>query len=66
MQGLLLSTLVSGWVPTLLRAGRGMVRYERAACEAPPQLLKLYDYDGKPLQQLRRCVSPWHCQDFML
>lgn len=44
-QGLLLSTLVSGWVPTLLRAGRGMTRYDHAT-DAPAQQLQLYDYDG--------------------
>lgn len=52
LQYLLLSTLVSGWVPTLLRAGRGMMRYDRADRQAPPQLLTLYDYDGNQFSRL--------------
>ena len=39
-------TLVTGWMPTLLRAGRGMTRYERAPDEAPEAPLELYNYEG--------------------
>ena len=52
MQGLIRSTLVRGWVPTLLRAGRGMSRYERARDDAPVQPLQLYDYDANQFSRL--------------
>lgn len=45
---------MTGWVPTLLRAGRGMVRYAGAQREAPPQLLQLWDYDGNQFSRLVR------------
>ena len=51
-QGLIRSTLVRGWVPTLLRAGRGMSRYERARENAPEQPLQLYDYDANQFSRL--------------
>ena len=45
---------MTGWVPTLLRAGRGMMRYRGAQREAPPQLLQLWDYDGNQFSRLVR------------
>ena len=38
------STLVTGWVPTLLRAGRGMSRFEGAQEAAP--VLELYGFEN--------------------
>ena len=45
-------TLVTGWMPTLLRAGRGMTRYERAPDEAPEAPLELYNYEGNQVRNL--------------
>lgn len=53
-KGLLISTLISGWIPTLLRAGRGMVRYSAAQSEQPQQQLVLWDYDGNQFSRLVR------------
>jgi anaphase-promoting complex subunit 7 len=53
-KGLIRSTLVRGWVPTLLRAGRGMSRYEHARDDAPAQPLQLYDYDANQFSRLVR------------
>ena len=47
-------TLVTGWMPTLLRAGRGMTRYERAPPEAPGQPLELWNYEGNQFARLVR------------
>ena len=47
-------TLVTGWMPTLLRAGRGMTRYERALPEAPGQPLELWNYEGNQFARLVR------------
>lgn len=49
-----MSTLMTGWVPTLLRAGRGMVRYSAAQSEQPQQQLVLWDYDGNQFSRLVR------------
>ncbi len=46
------------WVPTLLRLGRGMVRYERAAAEPPAQLLRLWSYESNQSARLVRMRSP--------
>jgi glutathione S-transferase len=50
----MISTFISGWVPTLLRAGRGMIRYRAAQTEAPEQQLTLWDYDGNQFSRLVR------------
>ena len=47
-------TLVTGWMPTLLRAGRGMTRYERATPEPPGQPLELWNYEGNQFARLVR------------
>jgi hypothetical protein len=39
-------------VPTLLRAGRGMTRYERARSDVPALPLQLYDYDANQFSRL--------------
>ena len=41
-------------MPTLLRVGRGMARFERASAEAPPQALELYNYEGNQFARLVR------------
>ncbi|GAQ89363.1 hypothetical protein KFL_005140070 [Klebsormidium nitens] len=53
-RGLLESTLVTGWVPTLLRAGRGMTRYPKAPVEAPGKMLELYSYENNQFARLVR------------
>ena len=50
---LLESTLLTGWMPTLLRAGRGMSKFERAM-PPPPQLLQLYSYENNQFCRLVR------------
>lgn len=46
--------MLKGWMPTLLRVGRGMARFERASAEAPPQALELYNYEGNQFARLVR------------
>ena len=44
---LLESTLLSGWVPTLARAGRGMTRSDRALASSPsPGAISLFGFEG--------------------
>eukprot|EP00899_Mesostigma_viride_P011438 jgi/Mesvir1/20295/Mv19898-RA.1 len=52
--GFLTSTLVTGWMPTLLRAGRGMARYSGADVAAPAQKLELWNYEGNQFARLVR------------
>eukprot|EP00898_Chlorokybus_atmophyticus_P004214 jgi/Chlat1/4794/Chrsp31S04825 len=52
--GFLTSTYVTGFVPTLVRGGRGMSRYSRAATEPPAQLLRLYSYENNQFARLVR------------
>ncbi|GMH35799.1 hypothetical protein BSKO_03667 [Bryopsis sp. KO-2023] len=52
--GLLESTLFTGWVPTLLRAGRGMSRYDKAYQNPPKELLVLYNYENNQFSRLVR------------
>jgi len=51
---LLESTLLTGWVPTLLRAGRGMSRWEGAVKEAPAAPLQLWNYENNQFCRLVR------------
>ncbi|KAK9841047.1 hypothetical protein WJX81_007611 [Elliptochloris bilobata] len=51
---LLESTLLTGWMPTLLRIGRGMVRYQGAVAEPPAMLLKLWSYESNQFARLVR------------
>ncbi|KAI8526533.1 hypothetical protein RHMOL_Rhmol12G0004100 [Rhododendron molle] len=52
--GLLESTLITGWMPTILRAGRGMSLWEKARTEPPPKKLELFSYENNPVRQ-RMC-----------
>ncbi|XP_058195573.1 uncharacterized protein LOC131311938 isoform X2 [Rhododendron vialii] len=47
--GLLESTLLTGWMPTILRAGRGMSLWEKARTEPPPKKLELFSYENNPV-----------------
>ncbi|KAM0940180.1 putative glutathione S-transferase, Thioredoxin-like superfamily [Dioscorea sansibarensis] len=52
--GLLESTLLTGWVPTLLRAGRGMTIWDRAAKKPPEQKIELFSYENNPYARIVR------------
>lgn len=52
--GLLETTALTGWMPTLLRAGRGMSRFERAAAAPPAKTLELYSYENNQFARLVR------------
>lgn len=52
--GLLESTLLTGWMPTIFRAGRGMTLWERARVEPPPKKLELYSYENNPYARIVR------------
>ncbi|ONK57762.1 uncharacterized protein A4U43_C09F3830 [Asparagus officinalis] len=52
--GLLESTVLTGWVPTLLRAGRGMTTWERAKPDAPTKLLELFSYENNAYARIVR------------
>ncbi|KAG9152801.1 hypothetical protein Leryth_017632 [Lithospermum erythrorhizon] len=54
--GLLESTLFTGWVPTLLRAGRGMTLWEKSKQEPPPEKLELFSYENNPYARIVREV----------
>ncbi|KAL2335805.1 hypothetical protein Fmac_010251 [Flemingia macrophylla] len=44
--GLLESTIFTGWMPTILRAGRGMMRWEHSRPDPPPGKLELFSYEN--------------------
>ncbi|XP_044511234.1 uncharacterized protein LOC123229473 [Mangifera indica] len=52
--GLLESTLITGWMPTLLRAGRGMTLWEKARADPPPKKLELFSYENNPYARIAR------------
>ncbi|XP_022152512.1 uncharacterized protein LOC111020220 isoform X2 [Momordica charantia] len=52
--GLLASTLFTGWVPTILRAGRGMTLWGKAAPDPPPKKLELFSYENNPYARIVR------------
>lgn len=52
--GLLESTLFTGWVPTFLRAGRGMTLWNRAPSEPPPKMLELFSCENNPYARIVR------------
>ncbi|CDP00857.1 unnamed protein product [Coffea canephora] len=52
--GLLESTIVTGWMPTLLRAGRGMTLWEKSRKEAPIKMLELFSYENNPYARIVR------------
>ncbi|KAK4490012.1 hypothetical protein RD792_000666 [Penstemon davidsonii] len=52
--GMMESMLVTGWVPTLLRAGRGMTLWEYSTKEPPPGKLELFSYENNPYARIVR------------
>ncbi|KAG9456945.1 hypothetical protein H6P81_001453 [Aristolochia fimbriata] len=52
--GLLESTIFTGWVPTILRAGRGMSLWPRAKLEPPMQKLELFSYENNMYARIVR------------
>ncbi|KAJ6693144.1 hypothetical protein OIU85_003955 [Salix viminalis] len=52
--GLLESTLFTGWVPTILRAGRGMTLWEKARLDPPSKKLELFSFENNPNARLVR------------
>ncbi|CAM8942649.1 unnamed protein product [Rhodiola kirilowii] len=52
--GLLESTLITGWVPTILRAGRGMTLWKNANSYAPPIILQLFSVENNPKARIVR------------
>uniref|UniRef100_A0A1J3K5N2 GST N-terminal domain-containing protein n=1 Tax=Noccaea caerulescens TaxID=107243 RepID=A0A1J3K5N2_NOCCA len=52
--GLLESTLFTGWMPTLLRAGRGMSLWDKAPTDPPPKMLELFSYENNSYARLVR------------
>ncbi|XP_057983662.1 uncharacterized protein LOC131168340 [Malania oleifera] len=52
--GLLESTLFTGWIPTILRAGRGMTLWEKARSDPPPEKLELFSYENNPYARMVR------------
>lgn len=51
----LCSTIFTGWVPTLLRAGRGMTLWDKAGA-VPAEKLELFSYENNPVRD--RCSAP--------
>lgn len=52
--GLLESTLITGWMPTIFRAGRGMTLWEKARPEPPSKKLELFSYENNPYARIVR------------
>ncbi|PON74525.1 S-crystallin [Parasponia andersonii] len=52
--GLVESTLFTGWIPTILRAGRGMTLWEKAILDPPPKMLELFSYENNPYARIVR------------
>ncbi|PIN03544.1 hypothetical protein CDL12_23935 [Handroanthus impetiginosus] len=52
--GMLESTIITGWVPTLLRAGRGMTLWEKSIKEPPSGKLELFSYENNPYARIVR------------
>ncbi|KAF2296947.1 hypothetical protein GH714_013469 [Hevea brasiliensis] len=52
--GLLESTLFTGWMPTILRTGRGMTKWERARLDPPSEKLELFSYENNQYARLVR------------
>jgi anaphase-promoting complex subunit 7 len=57
--GLLESTLFTGWMPTILRAGRGMSLWEKTTPNSPPKKLELFSYENN---QYARIVRETLCE----
>ena len=60
------STLVTGWVPTLVRAGRGMMLFPRATTQPPDTLLVLYSYENNQVENNHPFVSWVHEKQYLL
>ncbi|KAJ8618686.1 hypothetical protein MRB53_014872 [Persea americana] len=52
--GLLESTLFTGWMPTIFRAGRGLTLWAKAKPETPPKKLELFSYENNPYARIVR------------
>ncbi|KAH9725385.1 Thioredoxin family protein [Citrus sinensis] len=52
--GLLESTLMTGWMPTIFRAGRGMTLWEKARPDPPSKKLELFSYENNPYARIVR------------
>ncbi|KAJ7544501.1 hypothetical protein O6H91_09G081100 [Diphasiastrum complanatum] len=52
--GLLESTLITGWVPTILRVGRGMTMWEKKSQNAPEKMLQLYSCENNQFARIVR------------
>ena len=55
-EGIISTTVLTGWMPTLLRAGRGMTRYANATTHGGAGLkpLTLFNYEGNQFARLAR------------
>ncbi|KZV37327.1 hypothetical protein F511_01195 [Dorcoceras hygrometricum] len=51
-----ISMYESRWLPTLLRAGRGMTLWKNSAKEPPPEKLELYSFENNPYARIVREV----------
>lgn len=52
--GLLESTILTGWVPTVLRAGRGMALWQHATVDIPEKKLELFSYENNQFARIVR------------
>ena len=53
--GMLETTMLTGWMPTVLRIGRGLNRYQkRRDAEGSLKLLELYNYENNQFSRLVR------------
>ncbi|MQM02685.1 hypothetical protein Taro_035457 [Colocasia esculenta] len=52
--GLIESTLFTGWMPTLLRAGRGMTLWSKARLDPPSERLELFSFENNPYARIVR------------
>lgn len=50
------STLLTGWMPTIFRAGRGMTLWEKARPDPPSKKLELFSYENNPVRN-KICFS---------
>lgn len=50
------STLITGWMPTIFRAGRGMTLWEKARPDPPSKKLELFSYENNPVRN-KICFS---------
>ena len=54
------TTALTGWMPTLFRAGRGMTRYPTAVSFEGKRPLTLYNYEGNQFARLvREALCSW-------